>query len=274
MKGILQGWVRPLAAAALAASTLCSGGCMDITGRGPAPLAKTVQPDETQARPRAGHVYCMRGWLGIFSTGMDDLAQKLDKEVTSISVADEEWRRLKGFLIQEHRAGRLKEPLVLVGHSWGADDQIRVASELAAEGITVDLLITIDPVTPPAIPTNVRRCVNIYKSHPVTDGVPFWRGVPLDTETTRVPIANINLREAKVGFDTESIDHINIEKSVGVHQMVMEEVRKVCPMRTAGNLPAQEAVMEGTAQATTPTGSAAEAAHHVSSLPEGAAGRP
>lgn len=210
--------------------TLCAG-CMDITGRGPAPLEKTVDPVRETDRLRAGHVYCMRGWLGIFSTGMDDLAEKIDKEVTAVSVADEEWQRLKTFLIKEKKAGRLNEPLVLVGHSWGADDQIRVAEDLGKAGITVDLLITVDPVTPPTIPSNVKRCLNIYKSHPITDPVPLWRGVALNTNHTKVPITNINLREDKVGFDTNSIDHINIEKAAGVHQMVLDSIRSVCPLR-------------------------------------------
>lgn len=214
----------------LVLGTLCAG-CMDITGRGPAPLEKTVDPVRETNHLRAGHVYCMRGWLGIFSTGMDDLAVKIDKEVAAVSVADEEWQRLKNFLIKQKKAGRLNEPLVLVGHSWGADDQIRVAEDLAKAGITVDLLITVDPVTPPAIPSNVKRCLNIYKSHPITDPVPLWRGVAIDQNNTKVPITNINLREDKVEFETGSIDHINIEKAPGVHQMVLDSIRSVCPLR-------------------------------------------
>ncbi|MEI8197671.1 MAG: hypothetical protein WCI73_17385, partial [Phycisphaerae bacterium] len=186
-----------LAIVALLAASL--GGCMDITGRGPAPLARTIAPERETSHLRAGQVYCMRGWLGIFSTGMDDLADKINHEVTSVSVADEEWWRLKKFLIKQKAAGKLSEPLVLVGHSWGADDQIRVAEELQAAGITVDLLITIDPVTPPSVPPNVKRCINIYKSHPVTDAVPFWRGVPIAQFDKKVPVADIDVREQAVG---------------------------------------------------------------------------
>ena len=207
-------------------------GCMDITGRGPAPLAKTITTEDEH--PRVGHVYCMRGWLGIFSTGMDQLAQQVNKEVAAVSVADEEWLRLQGFLKEEKKAGRLNGPLVLVGHSWGADDQIRVAEDLKQAGITVDLLLVVDPVTPPAIPDNIKKVVCIYKSHPASDSIPFWRGVPIDPKTAKAPVTNINLREAPVGFDTTLIDHVNIEKSEGVHQMVLAEIRKVCPERALG----------------------------------------
>ncbi len=224
------------AASALLLALLLVGftGCMDITGRGAAPLNRTIGR-EAAAKPRVGHIYCMRGWLGIFSTGMDVLANEIDTKVgaPAVSVADEEWRRLKGWLIEEHEKGKLdNEPLILLGHSWGADDQIRVAQELQAKGISVDLLVLIDPVTPPPIPTNVKRAYCIYKSHPATDGVPFWRGVSAAVVDPKItPLVNIDLRTADVGFDTSVIDHINIEKSAGVHEMVMDEIRKICPTR-------------------------------------------
>ncbi|HVS70993.1 MAG TPA: hypothetical protein VHQ47_07040 [Phycisphaerae bacterium] len=210
-------------------------GCMDITGRGPAPLQKTIGIAAAE-KPRVGHIYCMRGWLGIFSTGMDRLAEEIDNQVgaPAVSVADEEWRRLKGWIIQEKEKGKFdNEPLVLLGHSWGADDMIRVAQDLQEKHINVDLLILIDPVTPPPIPTNVKRAYCVYKSHPVTDSVPFWRGVPatvVDPKAT--PLTNIDLRTTDVGFDTTDIDHINIEKSAGVHDMVMQQIKQVCPLRT------------------------------------------
>jgi pimeloyl-ACP methyl ester carboxylesterase len=207
---------------------------MDITGRGAAPLQRTIG-SEAAAKPRAGHVYCMRGWLGIFSTGMDSLASEIDTEVgaPAVSVADEEWHRLKNWIVQHHKKGEINEPLVLLGHSWGADDVIRVAEYLQSNDIQVDLLVLIDPVTPPAIPTNVKRAYCVYKSHPVTDAMPFWRGVSAYVADPAVtPLVNIDLRTTDVGFDTSAVDHINIEKSAGVHQMVMDEIRKTCPLRS------------------------------------------
>jgi pimeloyl-ACP methyl ester carboxylesterase len=224
-------WFRAALLCGVAALLLDFTGCMDITGRGPAPQAKTVTVAAVDSHPRLGHVYCMRGWLGIFSTGMDALASEIDVEVPAVSVADEEWRHLGHFLVAEHDAGRLPPPVVLLGHSWGADDQIRVAEYLKEHGIRVNLLITIDPVTPPTIPDNVDRCVNIYKSHPMSDVVPLWRGVEIDPKSTSVPVFNYNLRVDNVGFPTDDIDHINIEKSIGVHQMCIREIEKTCPLR-------------------------------------------
>jgi len=208
------------------------GGCMDITGRGRAPLERTIEADAPH-HLRTGHVYCMRGWLGIFSTGMDALADKIDKTVgaPSASVANEEWMWLRKWIVEEYNKGTIKEPLVLLGHSWGADDQIRVAKHLQNANISVDLLVLTDPVTPPPVPPNVKRVYCVYKSHPATDAVPFWRGVPAAVEDPKTPLLNIDLRTANVGFDTSGITHINIEKSDLVHNMVMEEIKKTCPLR-------------------------------------------
>jgi hypothetical protein len=57
--------------------------------------------------------------------------------------------------------------------------------------------------------------------------------VSIDPASTKVPVTNINLRDGSLGFDTDAIDHINIEKSDGVHALVLAEIRKVCPLRVA-----------------------------------------
>jgi pimeloyl-ACP methyl ester carboxylesterase len=180
----------------------------------------------------------MRGWLGIFSTGMDALADKIDKQAgaPAVSVADEEWRRLQDWLVDQRNKGNLKDgPLVLLGHSYGADDMIRVAGALKQHQMSVDLLVLLDPVTPPKVPTNVKRVYCVYKSHPLTDWYPAWRGVPADVEDPKVTeLTNIDLRTATVGFNTEEITHVNVEKVDGVHKMIMEQIMRTCSERMAG----------------------------------------
>lgn len=207
-------------------------GCTDLTGRGPAPLDKTLNGN-IETHPRMGHVYCMRGWLGIFSTGMDALAVKIDTDlgVAAVSVANEEHYRLRDFILAEKKAGKVNEPLVLLGHSYGADDQIRVAQTLKENGIKVDLMVLIDPVTPPKVPSNVTRVYCIYKSRPLTDMYPWWRGVPVEVANAKkTELVNVDLRTAEVGFDTD-VHHALIDKVPGIHKMCMDEIAKVCPPR-------------------------------------------
>lgn len=210
------------------------GGCADFTA-GFAPLDRTVDPAVVQAHARAGRVYCARGWLGVFSTGMMELATRIDTKegITAVSTADMEYPRLEAWLLKQYKDGKMTEPLVLLGHSWGADDMIRVADELQKEKITVDLLVLIDPVTPPLVPTNVKRVYCIFKSHPETDWAPWWRGVATAVKDPKLTtLENLDLRTAKVDFPTDNITHPYIDKNEGVHNLCIEEIKKVCPPRT------------------------------------------
>jgi pimeloyl-ACP methyl ester carboxylesterase len=120
----------------------------------------------------------------------------------------------------------------LVGHSIGADDQIRVAKRLNEWDVPVDLLILIDPTDPPAIPPNVRHCVNIFKSQPVVDYAPIFRGIRVRAaDPSRTLVENIDLRRTMVGFDTQMINHFNIAKIKGVQDMVLTEIARGCPLK-------------------------------------------
>jgi len=206
-------------------------GCVDITGRSAARLA----PLHEESRfVREGHVYCILGWLGIWSRGMDVIAQRIDAElgVQATSLGNQEWQKLASFVRTEHEAGRWSGPLILVGHSIGADDQVRVAKRLNQENVPVDLLILIDPTVPPVIPPNVRHCVNIFKSHPGLDTIPAFRGIKVRAaDPARTLIENTNLRRTKVEFDTRVINHFNIAKIKGVQDMVLAEIAQACPRK-------------------------------------------
>lgn len=208
-------------------------GCVDITGRSAARLAP-VQSTRESRFVREGHVYCILGWLGIWSRGMDVIVQRVDAElgVQAMSLANQEWQKLTSFVRMEHEAGRWTGPLILVGHSIGADDQIRVAKRLSEWDIPVDLLILIDPTDPPAIPPNVRHCVNIFKSQPLVDYAPIFRGIRVRAaDQSRTLIENIDLRRTMVGFDTQMINHFNIAKIKGVQDMVLTEIARGCPLK-------------------------------------------
>jgi hypothetical protein len=212
-------------------SILFLTGCVDITGRSAAQIAP-MQLGQESRFAREGHVYCILGWLGIWSRGMDVIAQRVDSElsVQATSFANPEWEKLASFVRTEHEAGRWSGPLILVGHSIGSDDQIRVAKRLNRANVPVDLLILIDPTVPPVIPPNVRHCVNIFKSHPGLDTVPAFRGIKVRAaDPARTLVENINLRTTKVEFDTRVINHFNIAKIKGVQDMVLAEIARACP---------------------------------------------
>ncbi len=212
--------------------TLLCGGCVDLTGLPEDPVAGTIAAKKAAEFKYPGHVYAMRGFLGIFSTGMDTLAFTLSKEhlVETAAVADEARDQLKDFLLKAAAEHRLDDgALILVGHSWGADDQIRIARSLGKRGVRVDLLLLIDPVTPPRIPTNVERCIDIYKSHPLTDWFPAWRGVPVTAVNPAwTHLTDINLRTTPEPFNTGPINHVNISADSGVQRMMRHAIFNAC----------------------------------------------
>src|SRR5205085_6729878 len=83
-------------------------------------------------RPREGNVYLVRGWIGVFSTGLDTLGEEVnDSGVRALVYQGSQWPDLASEIARKYSgAGVSREPLVLVGHSYGADDALRVARAL------------------------------------------------------------------------------------------------------------------------------------------------
>jgi hypothetical protein len=144
--------------------------------------------------------YLMRGWFGVFSTGLDTLAEELrSKGIQAETVGHLAWKSTVSNIIKDHAAGK-SGPLVLVGHSQGANNVIDIARLLQRENIPVDLLVTLAPAGQDPIPGNVVRAINYYNS-------PGW-GAPVTADASyRGKLTNINL-----GGDI-GIYHMAIDKN-------------------------------------------------------------
>jgi len=212
----------------LAVGALCGlAGCASMA---PGKMA-WVQAESD--RPRAGNVYLLRGWIGIFSTGINHLGEKLNAAGVRSSVYQEDqWRALAAAIKERYRKAKEHEPLILVGHSFGADDTLRVSRELGEAGIAVDLVVTLDPVTPPEVPANVRRCYNLYQSNGAWDKLPAFRGVPLQRAGgSLAALENVDVRKDRTDLLEPGTDHFNIEKKGKIHAEVLRQVLAACPTR-------------------------------------------
>jgi pimeloyl-ACP methyl ester carboxylesterase len=199
----------------------------------------STQPGELSAvqafsrQQRAGNVYLLRGWIGIFSAGIDRLADKINAAGVRANVYQaDQWEDLAHAIEKKYKSAPMQEPLILAGHSFGADDALRISTMLQDAGITVDLVIAIDPVTPPPVPGNVRRCLDIYQSNGSWDKVPAFRGVPLQlAEGSRTQLQNVDIRKDRIDLLEPGTDHFNIEKKGKVHMEVLRQILAVCPPR-------------------------------------------
>lgn len=208
------------------AALALGAGCKSMT---PGYLG-AVQPHSD--RPRAGNVYLLRGFIGIWSYGVDHLGRKVNEAGVRAHVYQEDqWGRLTDAIIERYRDAPDPEPLVLIGHSYGADDTIKIARRLQDHGIDVDLIVTLDPVTPPKVPSNVRLVYNIYQPS-LLDKLPFFRGVKLDPESSgQRNLVNVNIRAERKDLLEPDTDHFNIEKNERIHAEVVSKVLEFCPPR-------------------------------------------
>src|SRR6516165_8688448 len=159
-------------------------------------------------------VYLLRGWFGVFSTGLDTLATELrGKGIKAETVGHLAWKSMASDIVKWHATGD-SGPLVLIGHSQGANNVIDMARLLQRENISVDLLVTLAPAGQDPIPVNVVRAINYYNS-------PGW-GAPVTADAGyRGKLTNINL-----GGDI-GIYHMAIDKNPKIQAEIERAILSV-----------------------------------------------
>jgi pimeloyl-ACP methyl ester carboxylesterase len=156
-------------------------------------------------------VILLRGWLGVFSTGLDSIADQLKAQGIETKVAGHlYWSNAVADIVRERSAGPIG-PLVLVGHSQGANNVIDMARSLESHNITIDVLVTLSPFMQNAVPANVVKAINYYQSA-------GW-GQPLAGDHNfHGKIVNVDLAA------DPTITHVSIDKSAKVQAEILREI--------------------------------------------------
>ncbi len=162
----------------------------------------------------AGHVYLLKGLLGVFSTGLITLASELQKRGYTATVHDfGEYSTLALEAVRLQKSG--KGPIIIIGHSLGADAAILMAEKMKDEGASVALIIGFGPTNDMLVPSNVSRVVTYYQTGAIVSGIakkgPGFHG----------SLSNIDLRS------DSDIDHFNIEKIERLHAKAIAAVGSV-----------------------------------------------
>jgi hypothetical protein len=175
-------------------------------------VALGANPGAAQPQLRA-HVYLLRGLLNIFSLGMDTLAEELNRRGVDATVHSYgDWQTLADQAAADYKAGK-EAPIILIGHSLGADSVMEMAAYLGRKGVPVALVVPFDCTKSFAASDNVAHVLNLTHSGALT----YIRGGPGFHGT----LANVD-----VSSDPD-IDHINIDKSPRLHARVVAEVLAV-----------------------------------------------
>lgn len=180
--------------AALGGLLLLAAGC------GPTRLAPL-------AGPAKGRVILLRGLANIFSTGLNTLTAELRNAGYDAAVYNHiDGGRLVEETVAAANAGTLVRPLVLIGHSLGADEVLRMAGELGARNLAVDLVITFDPTVIENVPAGPRRVVNFYQQRD-----------PLSRRLAAGPGFSGTIENRLVQGES----HLSIEKAARLHLEVL-----------------------------------------------------
>jgi hypothetical protein len=179
----------------------------------PSPTVPTTQASR-QFRPEvppvgqtAAHAYLMRGLMNIFSLGMDDLAEDIRRAGIGASVYNHaEAGAVVDAIVARYRGGD-RGPIILIGHSLGADAVMEMAQALDAQDIPVALVVPFDGTEPHVVPKNVATAIN-FTQHAYVRPAPDFHG---------------RLENVDLSSDT-SIEHTTIDKSERLHTYVLKYV--------------------------------------------------
>ena len=100
-----------------------------------------TSPSMAQSR---AHAYLLRGLMNIFSLGMDSLAVEIQRYGIYATVHNyAEWQTLADHAAAAYHAGK-EGPIIIIGHSLGADAVMEMSAYLGRKGVPVALAVPFD----------------------------------------------------------------------------------------------------------------------------------
>ncbi|HWK67079.1 MAG TPA: thioesterase domain-containing protein [Rhizobiaceae bacterium] len=197
-----------LALAVLVALTGTSGAVAD--GMRPTDY---VRPDGSAlVRSRQdGDIYLLRGFADVFSRGLDELGRKLEQKGIRVHVIGHAaWEAAAADIARNQKQGH--RPVILIGHSLGANAAILIAKRLRKENIAVQYLVTLAATTPDPVPDNVGKVDNYYFE---TNG---WGEKVVGGAGFHGEIDNKDYSQA------HDVGHFNIDKQADIQEQVIRNV--------------------------------------------------
>lgn len=179
------------------------------------PAAKKTSSARTSHRKSTSkdsvHVYLFRGLLNVFSLGMDELADKIRATGIAATVYNHtEWEEIAGQIAANYKNGN-HAPIILIGHSLGADAVMFMAASLGKRGVPVALVVPFDGTQTLVASSNVARVLNLTQR----DYAYARRGSGFHGELKNLDVSG------------EGVDHLNIDKSPRLHALVLSNIAAI-----------------------------------------------
>ncbi|MBL1404782.1 MAG: hypothetical protein COC00_002270 [Rhizobiales bacterium] len=159
----------------------------------------------------AEEVYMIRGFLNVFSAGMNQMTSKLKRAgVRATAHSNGEWSKIADDIIRRNKRGKVSFPIVVAGHSLGGVELPQFANKLGKAGIPVKLVIGLDAGF--ANPQPFRKGAQSVIHYKIPNGNSFRRGAGFKGSISNRIISGV--------------DHVGIDKSPKVQRLVIANIRK------------------------------------------------
>jgi LysM repeat protein len=197
---------------------LCVGGMLGGCGHDQVVQTWVAYSEESsvpEGPKLPGHMYLLRGLTTIYSFGIDQLAAKINhRGVTATVYGLSDSSAITSDIIRKYKSGEDRGPVMLLGHSSGADYAIAIAERLREAGVPVALAFGFDPTRiADAVPANVELFINLYQGANLIGG-----GEVQPAPDFRGRLIEVDLRE-----HTEIV-HITLDKTPAVQDTVADKV--------------------------------------------------
>ena len=160
------------------------------------------------APERGAKVYLLRGFLNVFSLGLDELAAKIEKRGIRSEVYNHtSWSRLAGEIAAEYKSGQTR-PIILIGHSAGGTAVVSLVEALGQAGVPVALAVTLDISSMPINGGRVGTFLNLYASTGALTAGRRFHGRLVNQDLGKDPL----------------VGHFTIDKVDAVHTLILRHV--------------------------------------------------
>ncbi|MCF6320212.1 MAG: lipase family protein [Rhizobiaceae bacterium] len=167
---------------------------------------------------QTGEVILLRGLANIFSRGMDVIGDRLQAKGVDARVYNHSaWESLAIDIVERARKKQVSYPIIIMGHSLGANAAVQMAAYLGERGIPVSYVVAFDPTVTTYAGKKVRRVVNYYL--PNGENI-VRRGRGFKGKLSNINVSNIN-----------GIKHTTVEKTRRLQNRSINTVMKLVKKR-------------------------------------------
>ncbi len=176
------------------------------------PSVATATASAKPADKGRAPIYVFRGGLDIFSTGMNVLAKELkDKGIPAVAENFMQWKDALADIQKAYAAHPY--PIVIIGHSYGANTALLMAYQLDKKNIPVALLVFYDLTDSAKAPANVKHILNFRSSASTGINVAITGGSHFSGTIDNVTRPDLN--------------HIDIDKQEDLHKQTIDAIVEI-----------------------------------------------